>query len=411
MPQRFISRFLTLVIFSLTPAAANAAPADRQVAPYQAATTRWRSADGQFAAWQRTGVTLAPNGTLQLDPTTAGPGTDPYRPGTYNGQNFYNGGTFIVGEATGPVVSTPFRFTQAIPSWNVDTPAGTWVEVQLRARLASGWTRWYNMGVWASDSSTITPHSVNKQTGPNGRVSTDTLLLGTSTKPLTADAYQLKLRLFSANRTSAPSVRNAAVAVSTTPARPTTLTPGQKSRWGRLIEVPECSQMVYPDGGIVWCSPTSISMVLAYWSKENGACEPRVRATVKGVFDSLYDGHGNWPFNTAYAASRNMEGYVARFTSLSQAEPWIAAGVPVVFSFAWGKNQLAGASIPSSNGHLAVLVGFDAAGNPIVNDPAAPNNESVRRTYNRAQLERLWLQNSGGTVYLIYPTGRQVPGM
>ena len=31
--------------------------------------------------------------------------------------------------------------------------------------------------------------------------------------------------------------------------------------WDTLINVPECSQMVYPDGGEVWCSPTSTSMV------------------------------------------------------------------------------------------------------------------------------------------------------
>ncbi len=100
---------------------------------------------------------------------------------------------------------------------------------------------------------------------------------------------------------------------------------------------------------------------------------------------------------------------MARFTSMAQAEPWIAAGVPVVISFAWKKSDLEGAAIPSSNGHLAVLVGFDGDGNPIVNDPAAGSNEDVQRTYNRAELESLWLEHSGGTVYLIYPSGQ--PGV
>ena len=31
--------------------------------------------------------------------------------------------------------------------------------------------------------------------------------------------------------------------------------------WNQVLAVPECSQMVYPDGGQVWCSPTSTSMV------------------------------------------------------------------------------------------------------------------------------------------------------
>ena len=136
-----------------------------------------------------------------------------------------------------------------------------------------------------------------------------------------------------------------------------------------------------------------------------------MKAAVVGVNDWIYKGYGNWPFNTAYAAAviPNMEGYVARFTSLTQAEAWIAAGVPVIVSFAWGKSDLDGAAIPTSNGHLAVLVGFDAAGNPIVNDPAAASNAEVQRTYNRAQFETQWLTTSGGSVYPIYPAGHATP--
>jgi hypothetical protein len=167
--------------------------------------------------------------------------------------------------------------------------------------------------------------------------------------------------------------------------------------------------MVYPDGGEVWCSPTSTSMVLGYWGTDPGPCEPRVRAAVEGVYDVIYDGHGNWPFNTAYAAARGYEAYVARFSSMAQIEPWVAAGVPVVVSFAWGKNDLTGAAIPSSSGHLAVVVGFDASGNPIVNDPAAAADADVQRTYLRSEFESLWLEKSGGTSYLIYPSGHAVP--
>ena len=83
----------------------------------------------------------------------------------------------------------------------------------------------------------------------------------------------------------------------------------------------------------------------------------------------------------------------------------------MIMSVSWGRNQLTGAPIPSSNGHLIVLAGFDASGNPIVNDPAAASNGEVQRTYNRVELERLWLESSGGTVYLIYPSSWQVPAL
>ncbi len=73
----------------------------------------------------------------------------------------------------------------------------------------------------------------------------------------------------------------------------------------------------------------------------------------------------------------------------------MAAGVPVVFSFAWKKGEVTGSAVSSSDGHLAVIVGFDAAGNPIVNDPAAATNDDVQRTYDRAELETVMAPELG----------------
>ena len=50
-----------------------------------------------------------------------------------------------------------------------------------------------------------------------------------------------------------------------------------------------------------------------------------------------------------------------------------------------------------------------AEGDPIVNDPAAPSNDAVRRSYDRAQFERVWLEGSGGAVYVITPPGTALP--
>lgn len=404
MPQHrpLINLLLILVLGLPATAAAQTAPD-----PYRTGLTRWDAATGGFAAWTRTGVALAADGSLRLNLPATQAATDPYPPGGYDGHDFYNGGSFWVGTATSPVMPAGFGFAEAIPSWNADTPAGTWIEAQLRATVGTRWTTWYNLGVWAADDATVARHSVDGQRDADGAVAVDTLVLDRTKPPATA--FQLRLRLFTANRAVAPSVQRAAVAVSTTPQRPARLTPGDPGLWNRRLAVPACSQMVYADGGEVWCSPTTTSMVVGYWQNDAGPCAPRVRAAVAGVYDWQYGGHGNWPFNAAYAGTRGLVGYVARFASLAQAERWIAAGVPVIFSFAWGRGELAGAPLGSARGHLAVLVGFDAAGNPIVHDPAAPSNATVRRTYNRAQLESLWLQHSGGTVYLIYPPGRTVP--
>jgi hypothetical protein len=318
----------------------------------------------------------------------------------------YNGRSYRVGVAEGPIVESPFGLTEAIASWNATTPEGTWIEVLARARYGDRWTKWYNMGVWASGTSVIQRHSVRLQGDADGYVATDTLVL--TAKKMTANALQLKVRLFSEGG-AAPSVERLSLAHNSAPGKRPAVSTGNPANWNTRLNVPECSQMIYPDGGNVWCSPTSTSMVLGYWGVDAGPCEPRVRSAVDGVYDYVYDGHGNWPFNTAYAASKGMEAYVVRYTGLDKIEPWVRAGVPVVVSYAWKKGELTGAPIETSSGHLGVIVGFDAAGNPIVNDPAAASDDAVQRTYLRSEFESLWLDSSGGTVYLIYPPGHATP--
>lgn len=376
---------------------------------YQTGFVRWRAADSGFAGWSREGTKLN-SGALELDPATAAAGTDPYPAEGYNGGNYYNGGSFKVGAATSPEIATPFSYKEAIASWNASTPPGSWVEIQFRAKYGERWSKWYVLGIWASDYSTIKRHSVRLQGDSDGFVAVDTFV--SSNKKETANAFQLKLRLFSVDGVVTPTVRNASVAYSTSPPKRASVSPNTSSP--TLLSVPEYSQYVYPDGGEVWCSPVSTAMVLADLDGYTGPAEPRVRAAVEGVFDWIYDGHGNWPFNTAYAARDGVyEGYVARFTSLESVEGFVAAGVPVIMSIAWGKGDLTNSGIDSTNGHILVVVGFDADGNPIVNDPAndpaSPQDSPVQRTYLRDEFEPLWLEASGGTVYLIYPPGQTVP--
>ena len=77
-----------------------------------------------------------------------------------------------------------------------------------------------------------------------------------------ADGLQLKVRLFSAVPLAVPVVRSMSVTYSSEVPKKTQPSTGVSTNWNTLLDVPECSQMVYPDGGNVWCSPTSISMVL-----------------------------------------------------------------------------------------------------------------------------------------------------
>lgn len=341
----------------------------------------WRAAEGGFDGWERSGTIVSAEGRLEL----AGSGP---------------------GEAVSPPIELPFAAVEAIPSWNADAPAGSAVEVFLRARLGERWTEWYALGVWTSDDTRGARHSVAGQRDADAAVLTDTLRL----RGDGADALQMRVRLVG-DETVRPSVRNAAIAFSTAPEARAETSSGNPELWRGALPVPLCSQMVYPNGGNVWCSPTSTSMVLGYWQGDGGPCEPLVRAAVAGVYDAVYRGYGNWSFNAAYVGGQGYEAYVARFESLAELEPWLAAGVPVVFSFSYRAGELANAPLKSVGGHLSVLVGFDEDGDAIVNDPAASANGLVQRTYRRAQLERLWLERGRGTVYLIYPPGWDVPAL
>jgi hypothetical protein len=81
-----------------------AAPAGAASTTYHTGFTRWRGADdGGFAGWTHSGTQLA-SGTLSLEQSDLQSGSD--APGAYKGKNFYNGGSYFVGEATSPVVTT-----------------------------------------------------------------------------------------------------------------------------------------------------------------------------------------------------------------------------------------------------------------------------------------------------------------
>jgi hypothetical protein len=296
-----------------------------------------------------------------------------------------------------------------VPSWNARTPSGTWLRMEMRVRSDGNWTRWWNMGVWAKGTGTIKRHSVGGQRAGDWRVLTDTLQ---SVGPVFADAYQYRLTLQSKRKGRTPRVGAIYVTASNSYRNGEVLVGPNKRLWGESLSVPTRSQMIYPNGGEIWCSPTSLSMVMAYWANKTGRrnLDQEVLTVARGTYDYVYHGNGNWPFNTAYAASYGLKASVNRFSSLGQVERWIAKGVPVIASISWGRKDLTSAPIPASSGHLLVIRGFTEAGNVIVNDPAASSNSGVRRVYKRDEFRKAWFESgSGGVAYLVRPESWPVP--
>ena len=102
----------------------------------------------------------------------------------------------------------------------------------------------------------------------------------------------------------------------------------------------------------------------------------------------------------ACALTCSVAGHVARFSRWCDVERSIANGQPLIISIKARPGELSGAPYPSTDGHWMVLVGFDAAGDVLVNDPAAATPEKGQKSYLRRELERVWLDR-GGTAYIL----------
>ncbi|HEY9326477.1 MAG TPA: C39 family peptidase [Candidatus Limnocylindria bacterium] len=321
---------------------------------------------------------------------------------------------------TSAAVRTPFAFDRLIASWNATTPAGTWIDVQMRASGASRQTKFYTLAIWSSGDDTVHRTTVRGQSDGDGRVNVDTFEAGTGAAELTS--FELRLTLHRAAGVAAtPSVALLTAATSRValPSVPSTF-----SGVVRDLDVPMLSQEAhtghYPEydgGGEAWCSPTSTAMVLGFWksgpsdgdlSTFPGAshADGQVDHAARFTYDWSYEGAGNWPFNTAYAAQYGLEGFVTRLRSLAEAERFIAAGIPLIASI---NGVLPGFLFTSTNGHLLVIRGFDAKGDVITNDPAVRGNSQARKVYPRRDFESVWLLGSTGTVYVIHPVGVALP--
>jgi hypothetical protein len=354
--------------------------------------------------------------------------TDPFT--NYTGDGVDGSGDYQYGTWTSAATDLSFPFNELVASWNAHTPDGTWIQVEVQPKLDNGrLAKWYILGRWSSSDYAFHRTSVGGQGNADGYVAIDTLF----TKDHPAVSYRLRVTLFKRAGADNPTLsRLSAIASSLTNQKMDF--PSSSTMDGTEIDlgVPEYSQEIhhgefpqYDNGGEAWCSPTSTSMVVAYWSAVTGTnygptaaemswvpyADPWVDFTARAVYDYRYNGAGNWPFNTAYAASRGLVADVTQLHNLREAEPFIRAGIPLVASVAWSSNKLEG-GIKSTNGHLSVIEGFSADGSQvIVNDPASDTNALVTHFYDREQYERAWIPASGGIVYVIRPVGWPTPSL
>jgi hypothetical protein len=347
------------------------------------------------------------------------------------GQDYYidpHGGRakqYEYGRWTSPWSSPGFALTELVPSWDAHTRRDSWIQVAVRGRTASGEESSFDVVArWAPGDRSFHRTSSQDENDDIASVSTDTFR---SDAGVAFTSLQVELTLFRKVGTrGTPVVQSIGAMSSRLPDVSSVSASRPGVARGITLDVPRYSQMIhqgdYPEfggGGEAWCSPTSTSMVLGYYGRLPA---PRQYSWVRSphpdrfvdhaarmTYDYEYDGTGNWPFNTAYAARYADDAFVTRLRNLRQAERFIKAGIPLVASVAFGRGELEGAPISSTNGHLMVIVGFTRSGDVVVNDPAAPRNSGVRRTYDRGQFENAWLPTSGGLVYVIRTADQELP--
>ena len=305
--------------------------------------------------------------------------------------------TLKAGLSTGTFETAPINapaFDTAVVSWNAITPRGSSLKLEVRARIGSRWTRYYPLALWSTQSQQ-SRRSFANTADADGRINTDTL-------ELKRRASALQVRITLSGKTSPTLTGLASVTSDSSQHDRPVPQASDQAAWGLELPVPTRSQMIYPDGGEVWCSPTSVTMILEYWSAKLGRdLADTVPTAAKATWDSVYGGSGNWPFNTAYASSKGLSAYINRLSSLSQAEVYIQRGLPLAMSIGWGRGELPGAHLGYSQGHIVVLRGFTKTGDPIINDPAAKTDAGVRTIYPRDAFERAWIEHSGGIIYVI----------
>jgi hypothetical protein len=319
-------------------------------------------------------------------------------------------------------ISPGQSFSELVPSWTARTPAGSWIQVLVRVRDSQGRiSSFKDLGRWTSNDRWLHRTSRGSQADALARVSTDTLLAQPGAE---LAGYQVRVQLMRRPGHRGPTLTSVSAVVSSFPGRvPATSVP--RSATAVSLAVPGYSQMIhrgqnpqYGGGGEAWCSPTSLAMVLGYygrlpapstyrWVKASYA-DRWVNQVARLTYDYRYRGTGNWPFNAAVGA-RAGDAFVTRLADLRTAEPFLRAGIPLIVSIRFARGQLAGAPISATSGHLVVLAGLTASGDPIVMDPAAPRDSTVRRTYDRAQFERAWLGGSGGMAYVVRDAAHPLP--
>lgn len=312
----------------------------------------------------------------------------------------------LSGHLVSPTITDVAPFREVVLSWDANAQKGSRLEFELCVRMGSRWTKYFKMGSWSGVDHRYRFSSAD-QSDDDGFVDTDILKLRSD-----ANAAQLRVTLRADSEEYKPVLRALSISFFN-PYRSRGNVPTNRLSYGIELPVPALSQR-FNGKKTSWCSPTSVGMVLSYWSNLTRISQwkktiPEVAMMVKDASGKSWT-VGNWSFNVAYVNYMSdglLRAFVTRLDGIDQLELLVQRGFPVVTSCKWSEGELTNASIPSTKGHLLVVKGITNNGDIIVNDPASVPGE-VRRIYAREQFDVAW-KSKGRTAYIIHPRARPLP--
>ena len=223
-------------------------------------------------------------------------------------------------------MTVPVKWDELVASWNV--PTNVYLKAEARAIYPDHTTKYYTLSEWSDQLSLHPRESVAKQRDADGNVDVDTLRVGRH-----GGKAQLRLTIGSPDGGKVSQLHFLGLSFCDSEAQPAPRPPN-RAAWGKTIDVPQRWQGNYEGGG-GWCSPTSMSMVLAYWSDK--LHRPEMDHTVQAATRASTIRRSSAPATgrsaLAYAGlNPGIRAYVTRLDDISELEDWIVAGIAPITS-------------------------------------------------------------------------------
>lgn len=320
---------------------------------------------------------------------------------------FANKGVF-----TSDIIQTA-PFSNLVASWNSDTPVGTALNIEAQVLVDDQWSDWISWGSWSTNKerASVNDDSNTKLAG----IWTDTLYVRDDK---TATAFRLKATLNSIDSKATPILRSLSATIDLGSGAERVYPSDENTtaieNLDRKLNVPAFSQSIRdPQIASSICSPTSATAVVDYYLNRYKQSNVLPEESAYAIYDSIYEGFGNWSFAAAYIGSFGLNSQVEFCGSVYDLKREINKGRPIIISIRRARNEnnvdpaqatyplVHGFPILSTKGHLITVTGFTKiAGKEYVcvNDSAAKSDAEAKRMYLVDEFDAAWA-TSGRVAY------------